>query len=193
VSWLPLHSGHPLMVHLPLVAFPLALAVDVLARWKPDRRIREVGTTLWWLGFAGAVAAVGTGLLAYSRVEHSDVAHPLMTLHRNLALSALGSLLIAGLVRWRRPPSWLAVGFSTLGIAGIGVAAYFGGEIVYRHAIGLPTAVLEQVMMERGGHRHATMPEAPESRGADSGVAGAGVDSATGAPSEHLDGPQHRH
>jgi uncharacterized membrane protein len=178
MDWLPMHSGHPLMVHLPLAAFPMAIIADGVGIWKQDRSIRMIATILWWLALFGAAAAFATGLLASSRVEHSDLAHEVMTLHRNLALAALGLCLISGCARWRWPLSRVVVGIGGVGVAGIAAAGYLGGEIVYRHALGLPTAVLEQVMTERGGHGHDPMSEAaPPGRGVDSGAAGAAVES----------------
>lgn len=149
-----MHSGHPLMVHLPLVALPFAVLLDAVAIWKQDGPWRQTATVLWGLGLVGAAAAVTTGLIAYNRVEHSDVGHEVMTLHRNVALGAVVLFLLSGAVRWRRPQSRPALGIGALAIAAIAGAGYLGGETVFRHAIGIPTEVLEQVMSERGGHGH---------------------------------------
>jgi len=180
---LPMHSGHPLMIHLPIVAFPLAVLADAVAAGKQDRRLREFATVMWWLGLLGAAAAVGSGLLAYDRVEHSETAHDLMTLHRNLALAAVGVLVLVGLMRWRRPFSRVAAAVGILGAVGIGGVAYLGGEIVYRHALGLPTETLERVLGERGGHGHGTMP-------ASGGVAPE-ADSVALPAHEHREGAEH--
>jgi len=183
-----MHSGHPLMVHLPLVALPLAVLVDAVAIWTQDRRWRPMATVLWGLGLVGAAAAVATGLIAYSRVEHSEAGHQVMTLHRNVALGAVALILLSGVARWRWPLSRPAVLLGTLGVAGLVGAGYLGGEVVFRHAIGLPTRVLEQVMMERGGHAHGDQPdESPARPAVDSGSPKAAVDST--APHRH-DHPQ---
>jgi len=163
MDWLPLHSGHPLMVHLPLVALPLAAMLDLLAVWKQETHWRRLATVLWVLGLLGATAAVATGLIAYDRVDHSDLAHEVMTLHRNVALAAATLFLLGGTVRWRwsysRRAALVGALVGVLGIAGLIGAGYLGGEIVFRHGIGLATGVLEQVVRERGGHTHGRMPE----------------------------------
>lgn len=162
MDWLPLHSGHPLMVHLPLVALPLAVALDLLAMWRQDLGWRAPATLLWVLGLIGAAAAVTTGLIAYDRVDHSDLAHEVMTLHRNVAWTAAVLFLVSGVVRWRwsasRPAALFGAVIGVVGVAGVVGAGYLGGEIVFRHGIGMSTGVLERVILERGGHGHDATP-----------------------------------
>ncbi|MBL8979287.1 MAG: hypothetical protein JNM53_12785 [Gemmatimonadetes bacterium] len=110
-----------------------------------------------------------------------------MTLHRNLALAAVVLLLVGGVVRWRRPHATLAAVPGLLGLGLMVTAAYFGGELVFRHAIGLPNTVLEQVMRERGGQA----PEGvPESSDIDSASPGA-VDSVAAPGHDHRDTVPH--
>jgi uncharacterized membrane protein len=194
MDWLPMHSGHPLMVHLPLVALPLAVLLDALNLRRSERPWRQVATVLWALGLTGAAAAVTTGLVAYNRVEHSELGHGVMTLHRNVALGAVVLFLLSGVARWRRPRSGPAVLVGALGVAAIVGAGYLGGEAVFRHAIGLPTAVLEQVMMERGGHVHGDEPdESPARPAVDSGSPKAAADSAVPHRHDHPDTVPHSH
>lgn len=153
-GWFPMHSGHPLVVHFPLVALLLAVLLDAVAAIRRSPAWRSAATLLWWVGLAGAAAAVGTGLLAYGRVDHSAPAHEAMILHRNLALAAVAVLLVAAFWRWRRPLSLGAAAVGVIGALGLGAAGYLGGDMVYRHGVGIPTAVLHEVMEERGGHEH---------------------------------------
>lgn len=155
-GWFPMHSGHPLVVHFPLVALLLAVLLDAVAAIRRSSAWRGAATLLWWVGLAGAAAAIGTGLLAYGRVDHSDPAHEAMILHRNLALAAVAVLLVAAFWRWRRPLSIGAAAVGVVGALGLGAAGYLGGDMVYRHGVGIPTAVLHEVMEERGGdHTHS--------------------------------------
>jgi uncharacterized membrane protein len=145
-------------VHLPLVALLLAVVLDLASIQRRSARWRDGATILWWLGLLGAAPAITTGLIAYNRVEHSELAHGEMVLHRNLALASVAVLLITALWRWRRPysPAAALVGLgAAVGLAGVG---YLGGDLVYRHAIGIPTGQLEEVAHERGAHAHV-LPE----------------------------------
>lgn len=155
-GWLPMHSGHPLVVHFPLVALLLAVLLDAVAALRKSPAWRGAATLLWWVGLAGAAAAIGTGLLAYGRVDHSDLAHQAMIRHRNLALAAVAILLVSALWRWRRPLSLGAAAAGIVGALGLGAAGYLGGDMVYRHGVGIPTNVLHEVMEERDGHAHGT-------------------------------------
>ena len=150
----PMHSWHPMVIHFPLVALLAAVVLDAVDAWSGAPRWRLTATFLWWVGVLGAGAAIITGLLAYNRVEHSDPAHALMTLHRNLALVSAGILVVTALWRWRRPFSRQAALLGLLGAGGLLGVGYLGGELVFRHAVGLPTDTVEQIVTERGGHVH---------------------------------------
>ena len=160
-SW-PMHSWHPVVVHLPLVGLVVAVAFDLVA--TRDRSVcwRNAATVLWWLGLLGAVAAVTTGLIAYNRVEHSDPAHEEMVLHRNLALATVAVLLVTALWRWKRPYSRGAALLGLVGAMVLGGVGYLGGDLVYRHGLGIPTETLEEIAHERGGHAHGHAAESAE-------------------------------
>lgn len=151
VNPFPMHSWHPMVVHLPLVSLFLAAVCDAIATVRQGVRWRDAATLLWWVGLAGAGAAITTGLLAYGRVDHSDLAHEVMILHRNLAYATTAVLLIAAVWRWRMAYSRVAAGLGLVGALGLGAVGYLGGELVYRHALGIPTDVLRQVRGERIG------------------------------------------
>jgi len=146
------------MVHLPLVALPLAVLFDAMAARSRHLVWRDTATVLWWLGLLGAVMAVGTGLAAYARVDHSEVAHVRMTLHRNLALGTLALLAVTSILRWWQPYGWGSLILGAVGVGGLVGVGNLGGELVYRHGVGLPTVVVEEVLRERGGHVHDTHP-----------------------------------
>ena len=154
MTWWPLHSWHPVLVHLPLVGLILAVLFDLVAAQGQAARWRDAATVLWWLGLLGAAAAITTGLIAYNRVEHSDLGHAEMVLHRNLTLASVAALLITALWRWRRPYSRGGALLGLLGALGLAGAGYLGGDLVYRHAIGISNEQLEKIAHERGGHAH---------------------------------------
>ncbi|MDZ4865104.1 MAG: DUF2231 domain-containing protein [Gemmatimonadota bacterium] len=149
-----MHAWHPMVIHFPLVALLLAVTLDVVGAWTRSIRWRDAATLVWWVGLLGAAAAVTTGLIAYGKVEHSEPAHLAMTLHRNLALFTVALLVVAAVWRWRRPQSRLAAGAGILGALGLLTVGYLGGDLVFRHGLGIPSAALEQITHERGGEAH---------------------------------------
>ena len=151
---LPMHSWHPMVIHFPLVAFAVAVVLDALSAWTGSDRWRKTATLLWWVGLIGAAAAIATGLLAYSRVEHSELAHDAMLVHRNLAFAAATVLLATAVWRWRRPASRLRAAVGVVGLGLLLAVGYLGGELVFRHALGVPTETLEQISHERGSEAH---------------------------------------
>jgi uncharacterized membrane protein len=154
MTWFPMHSWHPVMVHLPLVGLVFAVAFDLVASRTRSPRWRDAATVLWWVGLLGAATAITTGLLAYNRVEHSDLAHEEMLLHRNVALVTVIVLLVTALWRWRRPYARGAALLGLIGAVALGAVGYLGGDLVYRHGLGIPTETLEEIAHERGGHAH---------------------------------------
>ena len=158
----PMHSWHPMVIHLPLMAFPLAVCFDLADAWTGVPQFRRASHILWGLALLGAGVAVGTGLWAYSRVDHSEAAHVIMTLHRNVALATLGALLIAAIWRWRRPASRPAALYGAAAFLGLLWVAYLGGELVYQNAVGVSSARLTAILHERDSdmgeaHEHGAM------------------------------------
>jgi uncharacterized membrane protein len=192
MTLLPMHSWHPAAVHLPLVAFLLAAAFDLAGSLRQAPKWRDRATPLWGLGLAGAAVAVTTGLLAYSRVDHSDPSHDAMTLHRNLALASLAVLAGAAAWRWRRPLSRGAATLAVAGALGIGVVGYLGGDMVFSHGIGLSNERMTAILEERG-HDHRSVDSTAVSAPQRTDSA-APADSAKGVPKKghaHAPGQEH--
>ena len=195
---IPMHAGHPFVVHLPLVAFFAAVGFDLVDAWSTMLRFRRAATVLWWAAVAGAAAAIGTGLWAYNHVEHSDAAHVVMTLHRNVALATIALLLGAGVWRWLRPRSRPAAIVALVGLAGLAWVGDLGADLVFRHALGLPSARLAEILDARRGedmaepHAHGTMPPAPAVM-PDSTAAGRAAATPSDSGHTHKRGKPHAH
>jgi uncharacterized membrane protein len=65
--------AHPLLVHVPVVLVPLALAAAVIALWPRARRAAAIAAaSLALVGGAGAVLAVGAGQELEHRVKETE-------------------------------------------------------------------------------------------------------------------------
>jgi uncharacterized membrane protein len=156
---------HPVIVHLPLALFPVALFLDILHLALPRFRAAQGGAeSLYVLGalgaggayWAGKVAASGFGLLSPS--TQAAVAN-----HSDSALIALWIIAVA--TGMRLMASWLArqeesktsgiLKVSALLVAVIGAlflirTGDLGGALVYQHGLGVAsaaTAPTEQTAM----------------------------------------------
>jgi hypothetical protein len=133
--------------------------------------------------------AVLSGLQAEEGISHGDAVHRVMETHEQLGLITLGVfgvLILWRIVRERRMGGGERAASIVVSLAGIGVlvaTGLYGGRLVFEHAAGIPTPVLEAELQERtrdhhheggAGHGPATSPDS----------AGGGQ-----APSGHVDPP----
>lgn len=132
---------HPILVHFPIALLTLSLAVELagLARSREDFSV--AAWHLQWIGTAGLVAAVVSGLLAKEAALIPPAAVPSIDLHQQAAF--LTASLYAGLLFWRvahrtRIPDPRVVYLVLTGAATILLlfTGWFGGELVYGHGIG---------------------------------------------------------
>ncbi len=121
------------------------------------------------LGLAFVVVTVATGLGAYYSVDHDTPSHTAMTNHRNWALLTATVFALIGVWTWlrRRGKSQPdAVMMVILLIAGglLVTTAFKGGELVYRHGLGVMALPESQGpghshSHENGGHDEDSQPE----------------------------------
>jgi uncharacterized membrane protein len=133
------HPLHPVVVPLPIGMFVGALVADLVYARTHDR---------FWAraGHAMAAAGVGTGLLAGALGATDLVGRDRIRTRGSAWIHGLGNLAAVGLgagsVLLRRDqhpdvivPRGLAVSTAIVGI--LGVTGWLGGELVFRHRIGL--------------------------------------------------------
>jgi len=174
---------HPLFVHFPIVLISVSAlfyVVAIVMRDKPSgTHCAIIAHTTLWLGALAALPTVFFGWQAFNTVNHDEAGHVAMLAHRVWALGTLAVLVVlAGWDTWRNKvdaiPVWWFAG-AMIGAWGmVATTAWRGGELVYRHGLGvmsLPVAESSQPhgheydsTMEGGEHAHAITPEdrAPE-------------------------------
>lgn len=158
--WQIIPNLHPAVVHFPIaltvIAFLLSLAAYVRRSHPVSAQLAAAGHFTLWLAAMGAAAAVLFGWLAFNSVNHDDAGHAAMLLHRSWAVpTAIGLILLASWDAWKYrvnqliPVPMLFILF--LLTQSIAVTAWLGGEVVYRHGIG----VLSLPASEGTGHSHS--------------------------------------
>lgn len=137
----PLAKGHPLhamLTDLPVGALTLGVACDLIGlatrrrSWRFAGRVAHTGALA-----SGGVAAI-LGLWDYQEVPREHPARGVGALHGYLNAGAMG-LLAASLFLRRTAhqpisgrPNTAAVALSGAAFATLGVAGWFGGELVFR-------------------------------------------------------------
>ncbi|HWO55944.1 MAG TPA: DUF2231 domain-containing protein [bacterium] len=138
---------HPTIVHFPIALVMVVMLLDI-GRWIFDREnLLRAGfwagsTPLLILALCGALAAVASGLAAEPE-NTGGVVHDLLAAHEIMAFVSTG--LLATLTFWRvglrgafpRKAGFLYLFLVLAAAVVVGYGAYFGGQMVYSHGVGV--------------------------------------------------------
>jgi uncharacterized membrane protein len=177
---------HAAVNDLPAALLLVAVLFD-LAGWLLKRE-SLVWAGIWtlWAGVVGGWAAVILGELASEKIDHGEAVHKIMEAHEKWALVAM--IIFTAVLAWKLWRRFQQSGVedrvlklvSLLALAILIRTATLGGQMVFDHAAGMPTAKLRTEIENReAGHQH----EAGEAH--EHGEPGATRDSAP----KHVDPP----
>jgi uncharacterized membrane protein len=136
-----LQEVHPSLVHFPLTLLPLAVGADAIGRFTGNKKMTWLGR--WGIAasaITGAVAGLA-GLIAQEEVNVSGRTMDMLITHRNLNLAAVTAISALAIQRARvKEPSipYLLGGLAAFGV--VAYSGYIGGELVYRHGVGVEPA-----------------------------------------------------
>lgn len=141
-------NWHPALVHFPIALIVVSALLTLAAKLAGNRPLAgpwwAVGHWTLWLGAFSAVAAALAGWFAFNSVDHDDAGHIAMLLHRNWAVATVAA--IVALAIWDavrtglgKAVSWLFAALLVLAAASVVTTAWLGGELVYRHRLGVMT------------------------------------------------------
>jgi uncharacterized membrane protein len=184
-DWPRLHAA---LNDLPAALLLVAVLFDLAAAVTRRPTLRTAGFWTLVAGAAGAVLAVVSGLQAEEHLAHGEAVHRVMETHEELALITLGVFAVLALwriVRERRMGSTERAVVLAVSLGGVGAlfaTAVYGGKLVFDHAAGIPTDVLQAEMHERAeghhhggeGDEHGTDEHAAPAMGTDSAAAAVG-------------------
>lgn len=139
-------NWHPIFVHFTVALLSIAVILFVVVRFMSDEKLRQqweiVAQWNLWLGAIITVLTVAMGIVAYNSVAHDTPSHAAMTEHRNWAL--VTAALFMCLAVWSAVRARAGQGINTMILLGLIVAggllastAWRGGEVVYRHGLGV--------------------------------------------------------
>lgn len=175
------HPVHPMLVPIPIGALSLALVTDLAAQRSSDRFWPKASRFLLTAGALGAVAAAPSGTVDFLTIRRVREL-PEAWLHAGGNVALIG-LTVANLALRRgddRRVSRLGLGMTAVGAGMLAVTGWLGGELTFRHRIGVaeqevdmwPSEDTERQIDAFGGHSAIAVPIEPESG---STVAGEGI------------------
>jgi uncharacterized membrane protein len=156
-------NAHPIAVHFPialtLIALLFGLAARVGSRHNSATQLATVGHWALWISGVTAIIAASLGWLAFNSVDHDDAGHAAMLIHRNWAIpTAIGLLILAMWdvfkSRVHQVMSWFTLIVLTLLSGSVAVTGWLGGEVVYRHGIGVLSLPEIAAGSDSHGHEH---------------------------------------
>ena len=190
-DWPRLHAA---LNDLPIALLLMAVLFDLLALATRRQSFRQVSFWALVVGAVGGAAAVLSGLEAEEHISHGDAVHRVMETHEMLGfvtLGVFGILALWRIVRERRMGSGERAFGVVLSIVGAGVlfaTGLYGGKLVFEHAAGIPTGVLEAELRQRTMDHHHGTAQAPGAPIGDSALAKPGP-----APGDTTVTPPHTH
>lgn len=137
---------HPVVIHFPIaltiVAFAAALVSQLFKKRVFASQLATVSHYLLWLAAISAVVAVAFGWLAYNSVNHDDAGHIAMGMHKLWAFSTTAVLVLLALFDFKQHQSNTIMPVYSVCLLGlssvlVGGTGWLGGEVVFRHGIGV--------------------------------------------------------
>ncbi len=128
------HPTHPVVIALPVGAWSLTAWHDARAVTTGDPRHDTAADTALRFGIVGAVAAAVTGLVQY--LDTRDAARRETAVHAALNNVALG-LYVASWTSRSRGRRSLGRALAAGGLGIVSVSGWLGGDIAFRHGVGV--------------------------------------------------------
>ncbi len=165
-DWPRLHAA---LNDLPIGLLLAAVLFDLLAVVTKRLWFRQVGVWTMLVGAVGGAVAVLSGLQAEEHIAHGEAVHRVMETHEELGLITLGVFGVLTLWRIFREQRMgagertLSLVLSIVGLGFLVATGVYGGKLVFEHAAGIPTEVLQGELRERSEdhHHHGGSPEQP--------------------------------
>jgi uncharacterized membrane protein len=133
------HPLHPVIIPVPIGAWTVSAWYDARSARTGDERDEHAADGALRVGLAGAAVAAATGLAQY--VDTRGAVRRETAVHAALNNVALGLYVASDLAR-RRGRRPLGRRLAAAGLAVVAASGYLGGDISYRHGVGVrPQAI----------------------------------------------------
>ena len=158
---------HAAVNDLPAALLLAAVLFDLMGWAMKRESLVWAGIWTLWAGVIGGWAAVILGLMAEDKIDHGEAIHDLMEAHQTWGIVTMVVFtVVLAWKLWRRfqlrgGEDKLLKLVSLVGLAILVRVGMLGGEMVFDHAAGIPTAKIEVELQNReAGHEHEGGPAA---------------------------------
>jgi uncharacterized membrane protein len=136
------HPIHPMLVPLPIASFIGALATDVAGKVTGDPAWSRASKWLLGAGLVTALGAAAAGLTDYYGDERvSEIPAARQHMYANLSLVGVEAVNLAWRLASAEEPPAGAIWLSAAAAALVGYSGWLGGELSYRHRVGVQETV----------------------------------------------------
>jgi uncharacterized membrane protein len=161
---------HPIFVHFTIGLLSVSALLYLLGSILKKENLFIAARWNLWIGAVLTIGTVIAGFDAYNSVSHDAASHAAMTDHKNWALPTAGIFLALALwTVWKhrgaRTVSPVFVAIIVLASGLLAVTGYKGGEVVYRHGIGVMSLPDIQGDGGHGSHSHGDEAQANHHEG----------------------------
>lgn len=161
MMWNTVAEMHAALNDLPPALLLAAVVFDLAGYITKRESLRAAGFWALMGAAVGSIFALISGLKAEDAIEHGSAMHRFVERHETLAIGF--TVLVLGLAAWRivrgrsfgrrEERGYLAA--SVLGLLAVVWVAKVGGTIMFDHAGGIQTHILESSLQDRqAGHAH---------------------------------------
>jgi uncharacterized membrane protein len=121
---------HVLALHLPIAIVLVAVALDVVARREPYRRLAAAAPFLW--GFA-AISSIGTAALGYMHFSEGGFTGPSAYSHRLFGTAVAAVTVVIWWLSARNAELYRKVNIATgtLAVALVAITGHYGGNLTH--------------------------------------------------------------
>lgn len=147
-------NWHPLLVHFTVALVVTSTGFFILSKLfaKQAETFSVVAKWVLWTAAGMTVLTVVAGFSAFNSVNHDDIAHEVMKVHRTWALITATAIILVAVWAYKSKTVSAGLVIASLGLTGlVGATGYLGSELVYRHGLG----VMRLPDSAGAGHAHA--------------------------------------
>lgn len=133
---------HPLTVHFPIAWYLLGVLLTLVFLWRGQAEVERFALWSFGLSWVATFVAAIFGLIDQNQLAIGDPRQAYVNNHITAAvvLIIINGLLLYLRLRWAEVLvryRWQYLGLMLLGLAAVVVTGWLGGELVYRHRLGL--------------------------------------------------------